>query len=309
MTAARSVRIHLGPQILDAARAGRHNFLNRLTDVLRECGYETEYRETNYAERIATGALPGWSMFEMEPPEGPRSLVFRLAYVAPFWQIDRTDRRWDWSVAQAAFDPDPRHRQEAERFAAFWRRRLYGSATESVVRGGVIFVPLQARLLDRRPFQAMSPVEMLDWLLVRFPGRKIVATLHPRHDVTEEERAALAALTARHGKLTVDHRSAPEMLARCDFVATENSAVAFEALFFRKRALLFAGIDFHHPFASVWRDGEAKALADLEGEPPDFDAYLHWYLQRQSLNAGREDFRVKTMRRLGDLGMDLLVEG
>lgn len=308
MTSERSVRIHLGPQILEAARAGRHNFLNRLTAVLQESGFETEFRENNYAERIATGALPGWSMFEMEPPEGPRSLVFRLAYVAPFWQIDRTDRRWDWSVAQVSFDPDPRHREEAERFAAYWRRRLYGSAPETVVRDGVIFVPLQARLLEKRPFQTMSPIMMLDWLLDRFPGRRIVATLHPKLDVTEEERAALAALTARHGKLAVDRRSAPEMLARCDFVATQNSAVAFEALFFRKRALLFAGIDFHHPFASIWRDGGEKAVADLEGRQPDFDGYLHWYLQRQSLNAGRDDFRVKTMKRLGDLGMDLRVE-
>ena len=93
MTKDRSIRIHLGPAVLDMARAGRHNFLNRLCDALAECGYRTEYRSNGFAERLATGAQPGWSMFEMEPPEGARSLVFRRACVAPFWQIDATDRR------------------------------------------------------------------------------------------------------------------------------------------------------------------------------------------------------------------------
>jgi hypothetical protein len=299
----RSVRIHLGPAVLEAARAGRHNFLNRLTGALREAGFAPEYRDNSFAERLRTGALPGWSLFEMEPPEGPQSLVFRRAYVGPFWQIDRTDRRWEWDVARADFDPAQVDAVEAARFAASWRRWLYGEKTAHAVRGGTIYVPLQSQLTVQRSFQASAPLAMLEMLLDRYPGRRIVATLHPKVALQPAETGALADLLARRPALRVDQHPAVEMLQRCDFVATQNSAVAFDALFFRKRAILFAGIDFHHPFASVWRDGSAAAFGRLDSAEPHYDAYLCWYLQRQSLNAGRPDFEARAIARLARLGM------
>ncbi|HQY43255.1 MAG TPA: hypothetical protein PK450_03670 [Paracoccaceae bacterium] len=300
----RQVRIHLGPAVLEMAQAGRHNFLNRLCGALTECGYAPEYRPNGFAERIATGARPGWSMFEMEPPEGERSLIFRRAYVAPFWQIDRTDRRWDWSIARAEFTMDPSRRAEAEKFAAYWRKRLYPDLAPSARQTGLIYVPLQGRLLEQRFFQSASPVGMLETVLNRFPDRPTVATLHPKLTPTEAEEAALTDLQRRYAKLLVVRRPAAELLAICDLVVAQNSAAAFEALFFRKRVLLFAGIDFHHPFASVYRDGLEGALDQLD-RVPDYDGYLWWYLQRQSLNAGREDFRARTIKRLSDLGMEL----
>lgn len=308
MTVERIFRIHLGPAILPIARAGQHNFLNRLTAVLNECGYRTEYWETGFAERIATGALPGWSMFEMEPPAGPQSLVFRRAYVAPFWQIDRTDKRWDWDVGRAKFGVTDTQRYAAVEFAAAWRRRLYEWQTGTATRDGSIFVPLQSRLLEKRQFQAASPIDMLAELLSRYPGRSVNASLHPKVTYTDEETAALTALAGHHPALTIGRQPAAALLATCDLVATQNSSVAFEALFWRKPAILFAGIDFHHAMASVWRDGTDAAFDQLESGTPDFDGYLWWYLQHQSLNAGREDFRIRSMVRLGDLGVDLLIE-
>ncbi|MCX8507683.1 MAG: hypothetical protein ORN49_02195 [Rhodobacteraceae bacterium] len=304
----RVFRIHLGPAVLPVAEAGKHNFLNRLTAVLRDCGYQCEYWPNGFAERIATGSLPGWSMFEMEPPEGSQSLVFRRAYVAPFWQVDRTDKRWDWDVARAAFQITTQQRALAEEFAAAWRRRLYEGRTATATSNGSLFVPLQSRLLEQRPFQSLSPIAMLEALLQRYPGRPIHATLHPKVTYSQAETDALAALAVRHPALTISRQPAETLLATCDLVATQNSAVAFEALFWRKPVILFAGIDFHHALASVWRDGMETAFDQLESGRPDFDGYLWWYLQRQSLNAGREDFRVRSMVRLGDLGVDLLVE-
>lgn len=305
MSSDRSVRIHLGPEVLKSAQAGKHNFLNRLTNVLVNAGYTPEYRDNSFAERILTGAQPGWSMFEMEPPEGPRSLVFRRAYVAPFWQIDRTDKRWDWDVARAEFDPGQQPMPEARTFANAWRQRLYNKKADASVRGGIIYVPLQARLTERRPFQAASPIEMIEMVLDRFPGRRVIATLHPNLYPDPPELEALAELTARRPALRIERHPSGDLLQRCDFVVTENSAVAFEALFFRKPALLFAGIDFHHPFASVWRDGADKAFVQLAGPPPDFDAYLYWYLQVRSLNAGRETFEDRALARLAELGLDM----
>lgn len=308
MTSARTFRIHLGPQVLEAARAGKHNFLNRVTETLNICGYQVEYRDNSFVERVVSGSQPGWTMFEMEPPEGERSLVFRRAYIAPFWQIDRTDKRWDWTVASNEFRVDAKDRAQAQQFADYWRRTIYKGATETVARDGSVFVPLQSRICEKRPFQAAAPIDMLKAVLRRWPGRKVIATLHPKITYSTEEAAALGELARENAALTVDRCEAAELLSKCDLVVTENSAAAFEALFFRKPVLLFAGIDFHHAFASVWRDGEEAGFDAVEAKVPDYDAYLWWYLQRQSLNAGRDEFRVRLMVRLGELGVDLLVE-
>lgn len=305
MTGARPFRIHLDPASLRQARAGGHNFLNKLAEVLSEHGFAPELRDDGPVERLRSAVLPGWSLFHMEPPEGERSLVFRRAYVTPFWQIDHSEKRWEWGVARARFDPASVDRAEAQAFARFWRKRLYSSETEGQGGEDFTFVPLQARLEEQRSFQAAAPLRMLETVLDRLAPRPVIATLHPKVRYGEHEIAALDRLCARHPRLAVRRLPAPELLRRCAMVVTENSAAAFEALFFRKPVLLFAGIDFHHPFASVWRDGMDAAFDSLAGPEPDYDAYLWWYLQGQSLNAGKPDIKARIAARLRALGVPL----
>ncbi len=305
MTGARSFRIHLDPASLRRAQAGGHNFLNKLCEVLAGHGFGPVFLGDGPAERLRSAVLPGWSLVHREPPAGERSLVFRSACITPFWQIDRSEKRWEWDVARARFDPERVDRAEVESFARAWRKRLYSGATEGNTSEDFVFVPLQALLTERRSFQAAAPLEMLEAVLERLAPRPVVATLHPRARYMQDEIVALDRLCARYPRLSVRRLPAPELLRRCAMVVTENSAAAFEALFFRKPALLFAGIDFHHPFASVWRDGMDAAFEALAGPGPAYDAYLWWYLQGQSLNAGKPDIKDRIAARLRALGVPL----
>ena len=96
--------------------------------------------------------------------------------------------------------------------------------------------------------------------------------------------------------------SSADLLADCEHVVTQNSAVALDGFFHHKPAVLFAQSDFHHIAANVSDLGIAGAFERVCAQVPDFDAYLYWFLQEQSLNAGRdgvEDKILTTVRKFG----------
>ena len=45
------------------------------------------------------------------------TLVMRRVYAYPFWAIEASDKRWEWDVARAVFDPETVNGHKAARFA------------------------------------------------------------------------------------------------------------------------------------------------------------------------------------------------
>ena len=97
--------------------------------------------------------------------------------------------------------------------------------------------------------------------------------------------AELDALRGIEGFELTD-RPSMELLAGCDYVVTENSAMALTGFFAEKPAVLFARIDFHHIAASVPRDG--MAAFDPQPKPP-FAAYLKWFFRRNAITSWADD--------------------
>jgi hypothetical protein len=299
------IRVYLDRPMLTEARAGRQNFLNRVAAAVKPFGVTLDFRPANGWERVTAPLRRGWEMRHKAGREGARCLTFRQVYAAPFWDIDAAPERWHGHAARAEFCPGEVDREEARHFAAFWRNRLYHGKTEGATRDGFVFVPFQGKLLKRRSFQSMSPVDMLETLRERFPGKRIVARLHPRESYSGAERKALAAFGERGKGFEMTDAPAEALLATCDLVATENSGLGFWAAFFRKPVILFAESDAHHIAASVMRDGLAGALARLGGPEPDYDAYIYWLWQEMSLNAGRDGVEKKIVAALRRGGMRL----
>lgn len=83
----------------------------------------------------------------MKQPASENGLTFRRVYHYPFWQIERTEKRWEWDVARTVFDPESVDQKEANRFYNYWRKRLFN---RSVLEDddGFIYMPLQGRLLN-----------------------------------------------------------------------------------------------------------------------------------------------------------------
>lgn len=276
-----TLHLHLDPPQLAQVAEGRFPLVDRIRAALAPLNIALDIRPDSLDERRRAPQRPGWSLFHLHEPEGPRGLTLRRAYFFPFWRIERTNARWNFAVVGQQFDPAAVDPQAAARFRDRLRRRICGDLRGS--RGGYIYMPLQGRLLEHRSFQATSPVEMIKAVLA-VEGRDIRATLHPKESYSAAEHQALAALAARHPRFRLV-TSDPGLLADCDLVVTQNSSVAMTGFLLDKSALLFAQIDFHHIAASVPRHGLDAAFAQLSGPPPDFAAYLWWFFQVTCIDA------------------------
>lgn len=290
------LRIYLHPPILQTAQAGRQGFLNRMTRLLEDRGWQVSVHRSGEAARRAAPGLPGHALFHMEQPTHDRALTFRRAYHYPFWRLERHGERWSWPIARARFDPGSVDPAAARDFAGRLRHRVLPGPDP--VRGDHVLIPLQGRLRQCRSFQTMSPVSMVE--AVARTGRPAVATLHPKEVLDDADRAALQDLARRYSNLTIGGDTA-RLLRDCAFVATQNSAVAFDGLILEKPVVLFGMSDFHHIALNVAEIGPEEALARADGHRPDFAGYLDWFLRRTSLDmmAPDADARLLAAMRQG----------
>ena len=282
----RIVRFHLDPEMLRSAAEGGHNFLNLIKGVVEDAGLSVDLVPNHPGTRRNAGRDGGYDLFHMDPPTHDRAVTIRRAYHYPFWAIEQSAERWNWHVARAEF-PGAANRKEADRFAGFWRKRLFGE--HEVTRDGHVYVPLQGLIRQHRSFQACAPVDMIRAVLRHNPDRRVVATLHPNESYDARDLAALDAIRAEFSRFSVETGNMVEHLATCDYVVTQNSSAAFNGYFFGKPCVLFARVDFHHIAANVATLGVADALAAVHDMQPDYAGYLHWFWQRMSINAGRPE--------------------
>lgn len=289
MSERKVLRFYLEDSLRDSAREGTHNFIGQIARVAQNAGFSVEYRGNSLADRTASIARDGYALFHMEQPTTEHGLCFRRVYHYPFWAIEPTNERWDWRVAKAAFDPRETDPKLARPFYRRWQQRLFKDAPATATQEGFIFVPLQGRLLERRSFQLVSPVEMILSTLQHDPKRQVIATLHPNEHYTREEQKRLEQLQERFSHFHVKTGGMVELLRTCDYIVTENSSVAFNGYFFGKPSVLFARSDFHHIAASVDHLGVARAFEDVTQMRPDYARYIHWFWQQMSINAGRPE--------------------
>jgi hypothetical protein len=298
MTTPDFVTFYMEPELCQSAQSGKHNFIGKLANVVSRAGLEVQYVPFgSEGQRVGTE----WSLSHIKSPSSERGLCFRRVYHYPFWQIEQSAERWSWDVAQAAFEPNSSDATEAERFYRFWQNRLFGDAPENAKKNGFIYVPLQGKLLDHRPFQICSPIEMVKHCLAQ-TDCPVIATLHPSERYSSLEIQALDALKKTHARLTVQIGGMNDLILGCDYIVTQNSSVAFNGYLFGKSALLFRKTDFHHIAVQADLDDLATGFAAVKRAEPDYPAYVHWYWQQNSINAGRPEAEERIAARLKRFG-------
>lgn len=296
MNPPRDLRIYLTSPILQTARAGKLRFLNRLCDLLHQRGWQTQILPSTPDARRKAPDLPGYALYHMEKPTHAAALTFRLAYHYPFWRLERRAERWRWPVAMADVKPGPDPAAAADFVSKLRARVLPGPPPKS---GGYALIPLQARLLQCRSFQTMSPLDMVE--AVARTGRPTIATLHPRQNYAPQAQQALAELIARYPNLSLQ-TDTMRLLRDCAFVATQNSAVALDGYILGKPAVLFAQSDFHHIALNVAQMGAERALALAPDHRPDFDGYLDWFLRGTSIDMMAPDADTRLLGAMKDGG-------
>lgn len=291
---------YLPHKVRKRARNGQHNFFNLIEDIAKNARFSVDFQPARPNDLAAARTSKGYAIQLMTEPVHARALTVRKAYHYPFWAIEDVAARWDWPVARAPFSPADKPK-EAEGFFRRWQMRLFGDAPSHATCEGYVYVPLQGRLLSHRSFQTMSPMDMLRVILAH-DDRPVVATLHPTEDYSDAELRAVQDLADANARLTVTKGEMERWLQGCDYVATQNSAVAFNGYFFRKPCVLFARIDFHHIAANVADLGAVQAVSQAPDMAPDYAAYVHWFWQEMCINAGRADARERITARLRRAG-------
>ncbi len=294
----RHLHIVLEPLHRQDAEAGKINIFNLIASAFRGAGWDVGYRDLVPGQPIVP-PLGDHALFFMQEPLSDRALTLRRAYHYPFWRIEATNERWRTDVARATFDPDAVDPALATPFARRWARTLLGGREPR--QEGYVFIPLQGRLRDHRSFQSMSPLAMIEATLQAEPQRRLVLKLHPKEAYTPTDMAALERIT-RHPRVDLVDADALDLLAGCDYVVTQNSGLAFTGFFLRKPAVTFAAIDFHHIAAPVADLGVADAFQAVLGPPPAFDRYIHWFLQENAINGGRDDAQARILARAARFG-------
>lgn len=297
MAQQKTLRIYLEEPLRKSAEAGEHNFINLVFQVAEKSRFRVEFRDLSDQTRDPNAH----TLTHMAAPVGDRGLVFRRVYQYPFWQIEASAERWEWDVAHATFDPDAAA-PDAVRFYRFWQKRLFGQAPQETTRSGYVYVPLQGRLDRKRSFQSCSPFEMIEHCLRHDARRRVVVTLHPKEDYTATELTMLEEMTRKNPRLVVHRGQMETHLSNCDYVVTQNSSAAFFGYFFRKPALLFAKIDFHHIAIQAELDRLDSCFQRVQSHAPDYEKYVWWFWQDQSINAGRGDATSKIEARFRRFG-------
>lgn len=282
MTAQRILNFYLSPDKQRLVGAGT-GFFGKIGHAIQTAGWQIRLRD----EGEPVGGA-GYHLIYNAAVTTPNTLVLRRCYMDPFYRIEVTNDRWNWEVAALPFAPG----SGAEWFRKYWQRRIFKD--HPIGNAGFIFMPLQGRLLERRHFQAMSPIEMIHATLAADPTREVIATLHPREAYTDEEHTALGRIG---GRFSLGSQPSLSLLAQCDHVVTENSSMALTGFFARKPAVLFAQIDFHHIAGSVPRNGGAAAFKDV-AKPKPYARYLHWFFKQHAISAEGEDCVAQIAARL-----------
>lgn len=283
------LRIYLDPATLAMAENGGFGFVNKVQAAFEGHGVAVDLVEDTDAERMNSLVWPGYSLFLMKDPFHARALSMRRAYYYPYWRIEATAKRWEFEVAKKTFDPGGIDPVPARDWFNRWRRNLFGKAALKTEKSGLIYVPLQGRLLSRRSFQSMSPMEMVAEVQARAGTRRILLGLHPGESYTPEEMQSVERVAKDDGRVSVQTGGMDEALRVCDLVATQNSTAALSGLFFRKPAILFGESDFHHQMPRVSQLGVDEAWRQVEAARPPVARYLYWFVHLNAIKADTDE--------------------
>ena len=279
-----------------SVEAGERSILTRLRSAVGSAGWTFALEPESDGPQAAT--RDGYHILCNQDVPGPNCLNLRRSYFYPFWRIEDSNDRWNFQVAQRAFQPDVVPEREADHFCARWRKAFWPK--QKITDAGFVLIPLQGRLLRHRSFQTMSPVDMIRRTLAQ-TTLPVVATLHPSETYEADEQSTLTEMAAREPRLTLSKEPSEQLLLRASLVVTENSGLALSGYFAGKPAVLFADIDFHHLGGSVRRDGVEGAF-DRAGQDLAYARYLFWFFRQNALNGGSDAVGDTILARLREHG-------
>lgn len=298
----RQLGIYLSNVMRGKVEAGRKNFVRQTMDAYEELGVTVSLYENTPEQRASSHTRPGYSLFQNDAATHDRALSFRLAYLMPFWRIERAQTRGGYLVAGKEFEALKIDGDEANQFLRLWRRKLKQRfPPKDIDLRDFVFIPLQSDLATQQADQSMSAIDMISATLVADRFRKVVIKLRPSKIYSDVEMAALDKFQD-NPRISFSNAQTHTLLEACEYIVTQNSAAAFEGLFHRKPAILFADSDFHHICQNVKETGVDRAFRNVLATRIPSAKYLLWFLQINAINAGKPGAGARAIEICRDLG-------
>lgn len=293
--------------------SGLPGFYRHLSKGLSDLGAKVEIRHRDVDDLASTPPRPDFGFVHNGRIARQGILNTGLAYIAPFWYVDKAGIFADSSIAAALFDPGTVAPQPAERFYSRLSARLCGSresrypqkAEHTDIPAGSIAVFLQDLSDPVERARYMTAREMLQSVLAHTNGRPVIVKPHPRN--MGEETAQLQDWLARaHPDVIVSDANLHDILASAAVSVSISSAVSMEGMLHRVPAVLFGRSDFHHCAETVRRAQDWPAALDraLNRDWP-FDRFLFWFLREHCIAAGSKRMMPTVLNRMREAGADM----
>lgn len=294
-------------------------YMARLRRAFLEAGGQVEIRQRDLAALEAMGETLDLHLVWQGRIRHPRVLNTAPAYILPFWYLDPVGVFGASSLHDAHFEAPAQPEDAAKAFFERQRRRLVEGRQSRIIQPkevtrlpkGAIAVFLQGWSEPTERPRHMPEDEMIEAVLADTGGRPVIVKPHPSTaDLASFE--LIAKLKKRPG-VTVTNANIHDMLAVADLSVSLCSSVALEGMLHRCPAVLFGRSDLHHCATTVthaqdWPAARERALA--QNWP--YEAFIYWFLARNSINAGAPDLWAKSLERFAragvsaaDLGLDL----
>jgi len=299
--------IYLPKKLFELSPPGGGRFYTKLQDAFAARGWNVAIRQRYSIHAGPEYDAPGVHFVHQGLVRQPRVFNTAIAYIAPFWYVDPRGVFGESSIGDMVFDAAAEDTADARAFFERLARRNIGRRLTKYPQPGVspdipqgcIAVFLQGPSQPVERAQHCSEALMVERIAAASNGVPVIIKQHPRnHDPATLN--AVARIKDRHPNVTLIDAHVHDMLAACRVTCSISSAVSLEGMMHGKPAILFGKTDFHHIAQTVKAAGDVRAALDsATRSAPPFAAYLHWFLQKQCINMGREGWFDRILARVG----------
>ncbi len=314
--AAAEVRLHLPGPMVDKGVAGLPRFFQRLLQELTTLGATTAILRRDYDQLNGPQDAAHFDFVHNGRMQRARALNLGVAYLGRFFYADPMGCYFESTINGLTFDPASADAGEAGEFVSYLRREWVDKRTsrhpqpqarEDFGRGHIaIFLQDWSDPVERSRY--MGSDMMVRTVVQQAAGRPIVVKPHPRYAGRETQKIR-QYLRRNYPEVRVTDGNVHDILAGAAVTVSISSSVALEGMLHRVPAVLFGRSDLHHCARTVQRPEEwPVALEHALANDWPYDAFLHWFLREQNIDASRP-FLSRILDRMAAQGADFVALG